>query len=79
LSEDDDDVVDFLVFPIKNHLAITFRIRLLAVMVKYTTDVKKLFHKGIIRAKEEGILPETFRKRVIPIIKVYLYLFIMIL
>jgi len=45
-------------------------------MVKYTTDVKKLFHEGIIRAKEEGILPETFRKRVILIGKVYPYLFI---
>jgi len=45
-------------------------------MVKYTTDVKKLFHEGIIRAKEEGILPETFRKRIIPVGKVSPYLFI---
>jgi len=57
-------------------IAITSRIRRLAVMVKYTTDVKKLFQEGIIRAKEEGILLETFRKRVIPIDKVYPYLFI---
>jgi len=36
-------------------------------MVKYTTEVKKLFREGITRAKEEEMLPATFKKRVIPI------------
>jgi len=34
-------------------------------MVKYTTEVKKLFHKGITQAKEEEMLLITFKKRVI--------------
>jgi hypothetical protein len=33
-------------------------------MIKY---IKKLFQEGIQQAKEEGILPRSFNKRVIPL------------
>ncbi|KAK0625920.1 hypothetical protein B0T14DRAFT_492339 [Immersiella caudata] len=36
-------------------------------MVKYITDIKKLFQEGIRQAKEEDILPQSFNKRVIPL------------
>jgi len=36
-------------------------------MIKYTTDIKKLFHEGITTAKDNGILLETFKKRIIPL------------
>jgi len=49
----------------------------MAVMVKYTTDIKKLFHEGITKAKDNGILPETFKKRIIPLGQ-YIILFIII-
>jgi len=35
-------------------------------MVKYITEVKKLFCRGITRVKEEEMIPATFKKRVIP-------------
>jgi len=58
--------------------AITSRIQRIAVMVKYTTDIKKLFHEGITKAKENGILPETFKKRILPLGQ-FTILFIIIL
>ena len=47
-------------------------------MVKYTTAIKKLFHEGITKAKDNGILPETFKKRIIPLGQ-FIILFIIIL
>ena len=34
-------------------------------MIKYITEVKKLFREGIARAKEEELILATFKKRVI--------------
>jgi len=50
----------------------------MAVMVKYTTAIKKLFHEGITKAKDNGILPETFKKCIIPLGQ-FIILFIIIL
>jgi hypothetical protein len=44
---------------------LTTRIRRIATMVKYITEIKKLFQEGIRQAKEDDILPKSFNKRVI--------------
>jgi len=49
------------------YIDLTTRIRRIATMVKYITEIKKLFQEGIRQAKEDDILPESFNKRVIPL------------
>jgi len=58
--------------------ALTSRIQRLAVMVKYTTDIEQLFHKGLTKAEDNGILLETLKKRIIPLGQ-FIILFIIIL
>jgi len=33
----------------------------MAIMVKYTTDIKQLFHEGITKAEDNGILPKRLK------------------
>jgi len=47
-------------------------------MVKYTTDIEQLFHKGLTKAEDNGILLETLKKRIIPLGQ-FIILFIIIL
>jgi hypothetical protein len=55
-----------------NIIEILTRIRRIAVLTKYTDDIRTLFLEGIEKAKRERKLPPNYNKKVIPLGK-YIY------
>jgi len=47
----------------------------MAIMVKYTTDIKKLFHEGITKAEDNGILPKRLKSIFFHSVSLLHYLF----